>query len=130
MAIHEDKKTFKEILGDQFRNLLQCSSLDEEAIEKAYHLIKLGADPYITLWTYENYNIMSFMIKQDNIKWVIRFVQEFKFDLSCLDFQNHTALYIAIKFLAINVTKWLIENVYVTQAQFNGLSINFVALDL
>ena len=109
----EEKEIYiiKEFLNQELMYVLNHQLPCKEEIERAYHLIKLGANPLITLSG--GSNILRIVICYGDIEWFKKFVSEFKFDLNNLDNMKDnqsSAFNAACVLLKPEIAEWLIKN--------------------
>ena len=110
-----DKKELKDLLNKELSQLISVDPT-KETIEKAYHLIKLGADPF----THSNipssaYNIFAHVIEFGDVEWFKKFLEEFEFDLNNLDRARSKAFDFAILHKKSDIVRFLIQKQNISQ---------------
>ena len=120
-----DKKELKDLLNKALRDLVPSPFGDsfptKEIIEKAYHLIKLGADPLTASSRSPQYNILNHLIIFGDVEWFKKFWEEFEFDN--LDGERSNAFDFAIDFRKSEIVRFLIQKQNISQERIqNGFS--------
>lgn len=113
MTLQMDKKEIiHEFLNTELKALLNIPNPSRELIERAYYLIKVGANPLETSGR-GSYNILKDVIAYGDIEFFKTFVKEFKFDLNDLTGLNDkqsSAFHVACLYLKPEIARWLIKN--------------------
>lgn len=107
-----NNQTLKKELEKELSHILDYVATKEN-IEKAFLMVKLGAD----LWTtnHSNRNFLHLVIEFDDLNIFHQFIKEFQYNPAARDSTGYGAFDYAAKYLSVKIMKWLISEYNVTK---------------